>query len=106
MTRLWCRRPPLIGASAERVLHVLAGLLGLGFPLVDVALGLEALVVRRLAEALLGLAGEVLSSVLDLVVCTHDGLLRDCRAPGVGADSCSISRRRRPSGQGVDDGLP
>src|SRR5918995_3298887 len=73
-------RPSLIGGSAEGILHVLAGLLDVCLALIGAAVGLKALVVGRLAEAFLGLAREVLSSVLDLVVCTHDGLLHDCRA--------------------------
>src|SRR3982750_3505750 len=55
----------------ENVLDVLAGLLELGGRLVGLALGLEALVVGRLADTLFDLAGQLFGLVVNLVVGSH-----------------------------------
>src|SRR6478609_6063416 len=55
----------------EGVLDVVARLLEVGLGLVGLALGLEALVVLRLARALLDLALRLFGGVLDLVTESH-----------------------------------
>jgi len=59
----------------ERVLDVLAGLLRVGLDLVRLAFGGELVVVGRVADRFLRLAGDVLSGVLDLVVESQEELL-------------------------------
>src|SRR4051794_14870780 len=66
---------PFRGSALEGVLDLLAGLLEVGAGLVGLALGLELLVVRRAADALLDLAAEFLGLVVDLVVESHRNLL-------------------------------
>src|SRR5690606_22933116 len=59
------------GLPVEGVLDVVAGLLEVGLRLVGLPLGLEALVVRGLARALLELAARLLGGVLGLVSESH-----------------------------------
>ena len=59
----------------EGVLDVLAGVLEVGASLVRLALGLEALVVRGVTDALLDLALGFFGGVRNLVSQTHAGLL-------------------------------
>jgi drug/metabolite transporter (DMT)-like permease len=63
------------GSVAEGVLDLLAGVLEVAGGLVLLALGLEALVADRPADAFLDLALELLGLVVDLVVLRHDRLL-------------------------------
>src|SRR3954471_23197734 len=60
------------GSVLEGVLDLLAGLLDVGLGLVALAFGLESLVAGGLTRGLLGVAAQLLSSVLDLVVESHD----------------------------------
>src|SRR6478735_6319203 len=58
-------------SALEGVLDLLAGLLDVGARLVALALGLELLVVGRLAGGFLRLALELVGLVVELVVQTH-----------------------------------
>ncbi len=58
-----------------KILIVFAGLLGARGGLVLPTLGLEVVVALAVADGLLGLARDVLSGVLDLVVESHEDLL-------------------------------
>src|SRR3954447_9289431 len=107
-----CRRPSSItrvretgqpgGVLLEDVLDLLAGLLHVGLGLVRLALGLHVLVVRRLAERLLGRADLLVGHVLHLVVGAHDGApsgvlgaVRLCRTRSAAvARGCSGRTRR------------
>src|SRR4051795_3891649 len=60
------------GSVLEGVLDLLAGLLDIGLGLVALAFGLESLVAGGLTRGLLGVAAQLLSGVLDLVVESHD----------------------------------
>src|SRR6185437_9773977 len=59
------------GSALEGVLDLLACLLQVGLRLIPATLRLQRLVVRRLADPLLGLAARLVHLVLDLVVETH-----------------------------------
>src|SRR5687767_12319547 len=67
-----------VSLLAERVLHVVAGLLEVCLRLVGFSLGLHALVVRRVAGLLLHLALGLFGRVLCLVSDTHPGHLHRC----------------------------
>src|SRR3954454_17071506 len=90
------------GVLLEDVLDLLAGLLDVGLGLVRLALGLHVLVVRRLAERLLGRADLLVGHVLHLVVGAHDGApsgvlgaVRLCRPRSAAvARGCSGRTRR------------
>src|SRR3954454_11050365 len=60
------------GSVLEGVLDLLAGLLDVGLGLVALAFSLESLVACGLTRGLLGVAAQLLSGVLDLVVESHD----------------------------------
>src|SRR5699024_5990163 len=76
----------------DGVASVLELVLGVGLALLGLALGLGLLVVGDLAEALLGLAAQLVLRVLELLVSTHR------QPPGVSAQvlcaTASLGRRR------------
>src|SRR5699024_8472619 len=68
-----------LGRALDGVASVLELVLGVGLALLGLALGLGLLVVGDLAEALLGLAAQLVLRVLELLVSTHR------QPPGVSA---------------------